>query len=330
MSIMKIQINFFFLILFLFISLSLFSQDKSRTLNKLYTLLEKTAITSSSYSNILEEIIDKENDIEKIVKLSENEIPLIAGNKNKSALMGKVALIFQLSGMIDKAAYYFEEAYNINPSEENIYLLISAAALLLETGETVKSAYIANFIADSSVKLDKQQQGKFLIAYNYILDNKKEIAIPLLDAILKNTNNSQLLFSVYRLSDIYNISKIKKNAESLIVKIFGENSFDEIKMYEYPVTPLMLFSGNNEQAYEDTNNTEGVFALLQIGVYSYMENATEMKNRVEKLNLPVDIITESKSGKTLYKIFVPTKTEQEAENYTIILKENSIESFRVF
>lgn len=321
---MKKQINFFFLILFFFISISIFSQEKNLTLNKLYTLLDETVTTSPSYSDILEKIINQESDIKKIVKLSENKIPLIAGNKNKSALMSKVALVFQLSGMIDKAAYYFEEAYNINPSEENIYLLISAAALLLETGETVKSAYIANFIVDRSVESAKQQQGRLLIAYNYLLDNKKEIAIPLLDTILKNTKNNQLIFAVYSLSDIYNISQIKKNAENLIIKIFGKSSFEEIKMYEYPVTPLMLLSR------EDENSTEDIFSLLQIGVYSSMENATKMKNRVEKLNLPTEIITENKNGKTLYKVSIPTKTEKDAENYIIILKENSIDSFRVF
>ncbi|HAX17885.1 MAG TPA: hypothetical protein DCY00_04745 [Actinobacteria bacterium] len=302
--------------------------DTQKALQVLYSLTETIPPENKQYGTVLENIYLLETDIIKLLEIAEKKLPLLPDNIIKSDLMKRAALIFQLTGNIEKAESYYAASYTLNPSEKNMDILITSSVLNLETGNIEKTRYLAGFVNDVSESITKKLKAQLIIAYTDIISgNLKTGASGLLKILDQKNYDENTLYSIYKISDYYEISDVKNRSYEIILKQYGRNAIDEIKQYTLPVTPLILL--NNYLQSVSTESSK-IYAYLQTGSFVSMDNASNMLTKVLKTGLAGIIKEEVNKEKILYKVLVPAASEKEAENYNMILKENSIESFMIF
>ncbi len=306
--------------------------DTANALRVLYSLSETMNPEDEYYYNVLDNIITFETDVVKMKETTEKKIPLVSDRSRRSLLMGRSALIMLLTGMIDKAEYYYETAYTINPSENNLEYLINAAALNLETGNIEKSLQLSEFVKNNSSNAEKMEKAELIVSYVNILKNDTKATETKLNNMLDGKiKNEGVLFSIYKLSVWYKIKSIEIKSSKIIEENYGTGDLNEIKKYEIPVNPLVFL--NSIMTLEDSSSSAAKTkynAYIQTGVFSSMENASKLLSRINKTGLPGLIRENIKDGTKTYKVIIPVRSEEESQNFSLILKENSIESFMIY
>lgn len=298
--------------------------ETEKSLKILYQLSDKTTDDDELYK-VLDKIISLEHNIDRIINTAERKIPLISDNGKKTILMKKISLLMQLSGMIDKAGDYYESAYNTNPVEENLGLLLDSAVLNLETGNVEKSLYLAGFVIDKSKSNEQRQKALLISAYVSLVQEERVKAEKILAGILDGKSGENSAPAVYKLALRYNLDNLGKKAKEIIIRKFGKKAADELDLYLYPLTPLVLFENENTDKTEKEN-----YAYIQTGVYNSKSNAESMMKKIASAGLKGIIREYSKEGSTYYKVLIHAENESDAENINMILKHNRIESFMIF
>ncbi len=280
---------------------------------------------------MVSEIISLESDIEKLLTVAERSLPYININKHKADILEKTASIYQLSGKSETAAYCFEKAYNAEPSVENLKLLLDSSLLFLGTGNTEKSYYLSDFVIKNTSEKELVYKAELIISYIEITSGKSDKAETLLKKLADyNDIDDQLLFSIYKIADWYGLKSVKEKAGKNIAGKYRKELLDELDKYEYPLNPLFLF--NYFKDYNATvKKTDGkIYAYIQTGVFSSLNNAENMVSRIAKAGLTAKVREETKNNSRFYKVIIAAETEEIAEYYNIVLKEHKIESFMVF
>lgn len=298
--------------------------ETEKSLKILYQLSDKTTDENELF-NVLDKILSLDNNIIRVINTEERKIPLISDNVKKAILIKKTALLMQLAGMIDRAGDYYESAYNTYPVEGNLPLLLDSAVLNLETGNIEKSIYLAEFVIDKSKINEEKQKGLLITAYISLIQGNQLKAEKILAGILDEKSGGSAASAVYKISHMYKLERLKNKAKDIIVRNYGKKAADELDVYLYPVTPLVLF--------ENTGNVKPereFYAFIQTGVYNSEANASNMIKKIESAGLSGIIREYIKDGTKYYKVLVPARTESDAENINMILKHNSIESFMIF
>ena len=298
--------------------------ETEKSLKILYQLSDKTTDEDELF-NVLDKILSLDNNIIRVINTEERKIPLISDNVKKAILIKKTALLMQLAGMIDRAGDYYESAYNTNPVEGNLPLLLDSAVLNLETGNIEKSIYLADFVIDKTRNKEEKQKGLLIIAYISLIQGDPIKAEKIFAGILDEKSGVKSAPAVYKISLMYNLENLKNKAKDIIIRNYGKKTVDELDIYLYPVSPLVLF--------ENTGNVKTereYYAFIQTGVYNSEANASNMIKKIGSAGLSGIIREYIKEGTKYYKVLVPAKTESDAENINMILKHNSIESFMIF
>lgn len=298
--------------------------ETEKSLKILYQLSDKTADEKELF-NVLDKIISLDSNIIRVINTEERKIPLISDNVKRTILIKKTALLMQLAGMIDRAGDFYESAYNTNPVEGNLPLLLDSAVLNLETGNIEKSIYLADFVIDKSKKNEEKQKGLLIIAYISLIQGDQLKAEKIFSGILDEKSGEIIASAVYKISLMYNLENLKNKAKDIIIRNYGKKTVDELDIYLYPVTPLVLFENTGRIKTE-----KEYYAFIQTGVYNSEINASNMMKKIASAGLSGIIREYFKEGTKYYKVLVPAKTESDAENINMILKHNNIESFMIF
>ena len=118
---------------------------------------------SAEFTGILFHAADIHPSLNGGIELLEKYLALAPDRAAQSAIVGKTATLYEVSGDIVKAQTLFEQAYQLNPSEAAFPFLYRAARLCFELGETHRSEELARFVTSHCTDAATRKRAAFLL-----------------------------------------------------------------------------------------------------------------------------------------------------------------------
>ncbi|MCL1818015.1 MAG: SPOR domain-containing protein [Spirochaetaceae bacterium] len=123
----------------------------------------------------------------------------------ESAILGKTATLYEVSGSLAKAAALFEQAYAVNPGEASFPFLYRAARILFEMGETQKSEDLARLISNLCKNPVTKKRAAFLLTRILAAKGSREeamgIAMRLTEDTANPADNENIFLFIFTLAD---------------------------------------------------------------------------------------------------------------------------------
>jgi tetratricopeptide (TPR) repeat protein len=278
----------------------------------------------------------------------------------QSAITGKTATLYEISGNFPKAQRLYEEAYSANPGEETFAFLYRSARLLFELGETRKSEDQARVISSLCKNPVTKKRAAFLltriIAASGNPENALALALRLTEDASGPADNESIYLFIFTLADSLGKQPERTLALQRLAKDYPDSPEFRIASqaagrgggsvsalptpsallnpFPQPKAPSAAASSETPPAAQTpaaTPRQEPVATAVQTGSFSVRENAEYMVKDLAAFGFTAEIReTAGKTGNPVYKVVVPIPRPEETQTLLIRLKEKSIEGFLLF
>jgi tetratricopeptide (TPR) repeat protein len=315
---------------------------------------------SAEFTQVLFHAADIHPQLKSSIALLEKYWAHISDKAAQSAILGKTATLYEISGDFVKAQALFDQAYYANPGEAAFPFLYRSARLLFELGETRKSEDHARVVANLCKNPVTKKRAAFLLTRILAGSGQPEealrVALRLTEDSSNPTDNESVFLFIFTLADSLGREPERSLALQRLAKDYPDSPEFRLagqaagQSRQGAVTPLPtpsallnpLSPGTSVQsslappekpAVPSTPGAAGPAAsAVQTGSFSVRENAEYMVRDLARLGFAAEIREASgRTGSPIYKVVVPLAGgPEEAQKLLIRLKEKSIEGFLLF
>jgi tetratricopeptide (TPR) repeat protein len=370
--------NFFFIPVFLCVFSAVYAGPREAALEQekkgdragaaaLYEQWLAANPASPEFTQVLFHAADIHPRLTSSLALLEKYLSHSSDKAARSAILGKTATLYEISGDFVKAQALFGEAYSVNPGEAAFPFLYRSARLLFELGEVQKSEDSARVVARLCKNPVTKKRSAFLLTRILAASGKLEEALNIALRLTEDSSNPGDNESIFRfivtLADSLGSEPERSLALQKLAKDYPDSpefrlasqaagqsrrgavtQFPTPSALLNPLPPGLSVHGSSATAENPPPAAEVPAAAsapetakpgpraVQTGSFSVRENAEYMIRDLARLGFTAEILEAAgKTGSLIYKVAIPLDGgPEEAQKLLIRLKEKSVEGFLLF
>ncbi|MDR1626155.1 MAG: tetratricopeptide repeat protein [Spirochaetia bacterium] len=325
---------------------------------------------SPDFAATLFHAADIHPDLKQSIRLLETCQALSPEKAVRSAIMGKTATLYEISGDFPRAQRLFEQAYHADPGEESFSFLYRAARLLFELGETQKSEDLARLIAGQCKTPLTKKRAAFLLVRIAAASGNAESALALAIRLTGDSagpaDNESIYLFIFTLADSLGrqaertlaLQGLAKNYPDspefrIASRAAGGSGAAGVSPLPTPSALLGPFAAPKASSPEPPapapqpapagippapapqpaprQDAAPAPTAVQTGSFSVKENAQYMARDLVAHGFAAEVLTaRGKTGESIYKVIIPIRPGEDPQRLLILLKEKSIEGFLLF
>lgn len=311
--------------------------DVQVSLKRYYSWIETNA-THNELFKVIIRVFELEKDLNKLLGLLINNKNNVNDPDEKYDLLYRTASLLELSGNIELAQQYYQEAAFISQKKESFFSLFNSAVLLYELGEYTSSMSQLKLVKESSgnslliIRSDILQI-KNLLAENFFSEAKR-LYTALIPTIRTDTDPGSL-YVLWELSHFLGETKNAETITNFLTKAYPESlelKLIEKKINNYPSVHRFLFlkkypEGPAASAEKPSQITDPGF--IQIGSFADRENAEYRKKDADKAGFSAVIREVTVNNRVYYRLLIPVSSD-DIQRMLLILKDKGFEGYPVY
>ncbi len=288
-----------------------------------YTTWLKTHGTSSNYGTIAAKAAECAPTLTESITVLKEALPRLQKTQDRITLRTMLAEYAELSGNMESAQNYYEEAGSIASGKQRVLLLIQSAELLQYLGRYDESAIQLKSILKETVPNSPLYYKVYLALAkgNLVQGNMKSY-----EADVKVLEGVKGIPVVY-----YFLKDTEKGSGKLEHEfpLSPENLLASGQIHSIPTTET-VFNLTNRKKLEKKIAAEKVHFYIQTGSFRDGENAEYMSRDLKKLGFAAFVEKQNIAGTLYYKVLLDAKSPEDVQKLILRLKDRGFEGYPIY
>jgi len=294
---------------------------------------------ATNYFEVLLHTVDINENYDEAIRTLKEGLSRAQTEDRKACLL-KLATLSEMLGRIDEAAIsYYNAFFSVTPTED-YQILLKSANLYMELGDYPKARSIGKMVLTVSQAAKFRAEAAVLLSRIYLVEGNlteaKELVLPLVDQ--KEIEPASLLWIYalgYYTGDKELLTYARKRMETQYPNSMEYALMTQsVEYYPSPVNYLGLLPPIalevEEKGPSSSEGSSSTLIMIQTGSFLDRENAEYMVKDLKSSGFNPEIKTSLISGKTYYKVVIPSIPEKELQKHLVLLKEKGFEGYPLY